>query len=106
MQYTSIPSDITQILALLAVLTLLVKPFGGYMKRVYQGERNLLSPVLGPLESVVYRISGIGSDAEMNWKQYAASVLAFSLLGTLAVYGIQRFQHLLPLNQHLRVLGR
>ena len=98
MQYTSITSDITQILALLVVLTLLVKPFGGYMKRVYQGERTFFSPVFGPLERVLYRISGIGSDAEMNWKQYAVSMLIFNFVGLAVTFAILMLQGYLPLN--------
>ncbi len=98
MQYTSITSDITQILALLVVLTLLVKPFGGYMQRVYEGKRTFLSPVLGPLERVVYRISGIGSDAEMNWKQYASAMLIFNGLGMVVLFSILMLQGYLPLN--------
>ena len=98
MQYTSITSDITQILALLVVLTLLVKPFGGYMQRVYEGKRTFLSPVLGPLERVVYRISGIGSDAEMNWKQYASAMLIFNGLGLVVLFSILMLQEYLPLN--------
>ncbi|MCX5717801.1 MAG: potassium-transporting ATPase subunit KdpA [Nitrospirae bacterium] len=98
MQYTNITFDIAQILALLVVVTLLVRHFGGYMKRVYQGERNLLSPVLGPLERVVYRISGIGSDAEMNWKQYAVSMLIFNFVGMVVMFAILMLQGYLPLN--------
>ncbi len=98
MQYTNITFDIAQILALLIVLTLMVKPFGGYMKRIYQGERTFLSPVIGPIERLVYRISGIGSDAEMNWKQYAAAMLIFNFIGLLVMFAILMLQGYLPLN--------
>ena len=45
---------VLQIVVFAIVLTALVKPLGGYMARVYQGERTLLSPVLAPLERVIY----------------------------------------------------
>ena len=41
-----------QIAAFCAVIILLVKPLGGYMTRVFTGERTLLSPVLGPVEDL------------------------------------------------------
>ena len=98
MQYPGVTFDVVQILTLLIVLTLIVKPFGGYMKRVYEGERNLLSPVLGPLERVVYRFSGIGPDAEMSWKQYAWAMLTFNGLGLVVLLSILMLQGYLPLN--------
>jgi len=44
------------------VIVLLVKPFGGYMTRVFTGERTFLSPALGPVERVFYRLSGVGRE--------------------------------------------
>ncbi|HET6516323.1 MAG TPA: potassium-transporting ATPase subunit KdpA [Thermodesulfovibrionales bacterium] len=98
MQNTGMTSDIVQILTFLVVLTLLVKPFGGYMKKVYGGERTLLSPVLGPLEGVLYRISGIGLDDEMNWKRYAVSMLIFNFVGLVVMFAALMLQGYLPLN--------
>ncbi len=98
MQYTSITSDIIQVLVLLAVLTLLVKPFGGYMKKVYEGERTFLTPVFGPLERVLYRISGISPDAEMDWKQYAVTMLIFNFIGMVVTFAVLMLQRYLPLN--------
>jgi K+-transporting ATPase ATPase A chain len=54
--------DIGGMLFLLTVLTLLVKPLGIYMTNVYQGKRTLLSPVLVPLENLIYKVSGIKQD--------------------------------------------
>ncbi len=82
----------------LLVLLLLVKPLGAYMARIYQGERVLLSPVIGPIERFIYRIVGIRPDEEMNWKRYAAVMLLFNLAGLLLVYAFLRFQSWLPLN--------
>ena len=82
----------------LLILLLLVKPLGAYMAHVYQGERTLLTPVLQPLENFVYRILGIKSDEEMNWKTYALALLLLNFAGILVLYALQRFQFLLPLN--------
>jgi len=91
-------SGSVQILIYFVLLILAVKPLGGYMARVYSGDRTFLSPVLGPLESRFYRISGVQPDKEMNWKTYGMAVLAISLVGIAFLYALQRFQHLLPLN--------
>ena len=82
----------------LIVLLLLVKPLGSFMARVYQGERTFLSPVLGPVERLIYRITGVKPQEEMDWKTYAFAMLMFSLVGLITLYGLQRLQSILPLN--------
>lgn len=84
-------------LVLIAVL-LLAKPLGLYMARVFSGERTWLSPVLVPLETGFYRLASVRPDREQGWLGYALAVLAFSLAGFMALYGMLRLQHLLPLN--------
>ncbi len=84
------------------VVVALTKPLGTFMFRVFEGERQPLPRLLGPLERVVYRLSGIDPRREQGWKAYAASMLVFSALGMLVTYTILRLQHVLPLNpQHL-----
>jgi len=91
-----------QLTLYLFVLLLLVKPLGSYMARVYQGERTFLSPVVRPVERIVYRIVGLRPDEEMGWKTYALALLFFTLVGILTLYGLERLQSVLPLNpQHL-----
>jgi K+-transporting ATPase A subunit len=68
MQSAHITSDMFRIFSVEIVLTLPVRPFGGYMEKVYQGERSLLSPIIGQLEKGLYRITGIDRDSEMDWK--------------------------------------
>jgi K+-transporting ATPase ATPase A chain len=87
-----------QITVYLAVLLASVKPLGAFMARVYQGERTWLSPVLGGLERLTYRLGGVDPRAEQDWKAYALAALAFNGIGFVAVYLLQRLQHLLPLN--------
>jgi K+-transporting ATPase ATPase A chain len=87
-----------QIIFYLVVLLLLVKPLGSFMAKVYQGERTFLDPILGPVERLIYRLSGIKADEDMDWKVYAIAMLLFNGLGLLAVYAIQRLQAFLPLN--------
>src|SRR5262245_55594419 len=80
----------------LVVLLALAKPLGGYMARVYAGQRTGLDRVLGPLERLIYRLCGVQATAEMGWQTYAIAMLLFNLLGLLAVYALQRLQGVLP----------
>ena len=87
-----------QLALYLFVLLLLVKPLGSYMARVYEGERTFLSPVVRPVERIIYRIAGSRADEEMDWKTYAVAVLLFNLVGLLLLYALQRIQSALPFN--------
>ena len=87
-----------QIAVYVVLLVLLAKPLGEYMARVYAGERTFLTPVLGGLERMLLRLLGVRPDDEAHWKRYGAGLLAFNALGFLAVYALQRAQHVLPLN--------
>jgi K+-transporting ATPase ATPase A chain len=89
---------VLQILAYVVVLLLLVRPLGGFMADVYEGKRTLLTPLLGPVERLTYRLAGVDAAREHDWKKYAFAVLAFNAVGFLAVYLLQRFQAVLPLN--------
>lgn len=80
------------------VLLLLVKPLGLFMAKVYQGERTFLSPLFAPIERFVFKLAGVKPDAEMTWKTYALTVLAFNLVGFFFLYLLLRLQHVLPLN--------
>jgi K+-transporting ATPase ATPase A chain len=86
-------------LATLALAILLVTPFlGRYMHRVMEGERTILSPVLRPVERLVYRVSGVDETAEMDWKRYVIALLVADLFAFLAGYVMLRMQDVLPLN--------
>jgi potassium-transporting ATPase potassium-binding subunit len=87
-----------QLVLYVIVLLLLVKPLGGYMARVYQGQRIGLDRVLGWLERLVYRVSGVRPDVEQGWKKYAVAMLLFNFAGIVVVYLLQRLQGILPLN--------
>src|SRR5574340_608145 len=90
--------DILEMLAVLTAVTLLVKPFGTYMTKVYEGERTFLSQVFGWLENLIYNISGIRPDEDMDWKRYTWAMLIFSGFGLLVLFGILLLQGVLPLN--------
>jgi potassium-transporting ATPase potassium-binding subunit len=76
--------------SLVLALAVVHRPLGDYMYRVYTGTRHWR------VERLVYRLIGARPDAEQTWGVYARSVLAFSVLSVLFVYGLQRLQnHLL-----------
>ena len=91
-------NGVLQIVLYMVVLIALAKPLGAYMARVYEGETTFLDRVLGPIERLIYRVSGIQPEIEMNWKTYAVAMLIFNLFGLLVVYLLQRVQQGLPLN--------
>jgi len=87
-----------QILLFLAIIIAIAKPLGVFMTRVFNGERTILHPVLGPIERAIYRLTGVDDKREMRWTEYAASMLLFSVVSLLLLYLIQRLQGYLPFN--------
>src|SRR5262245_21442974 len=87
-----------QILLFCAIVILLVRPLGGYMTRIYNGERTFLSPLIGPFERLIYRLAGTDQREQQSWLAYVGCMLTFNLLGVLVLYALQRFQASLPLN--------
>ncbi|RNC29171.1 MAG: Potassium-transporting ATPase potassium-binding subunit [Candidatus Dichloromethanomonas elyunquensis] len=91
-------NDFLQLGFYLIILVLLALPLGRYMAKVLQGEKTFVDTVLGPLEKLVYRVCGIDSDKEMNWREYAVSLMAFNILGIVTLFILQMIQGLLPFN--------
>lgn len=87
-----------QIVIYVALVVAFVVPFGGFMYRVFAGERTWLTPVLRPVENAFYRVSGVDPAREQNWISYSVALLLFNLVGFLAVYALQRLQAVLPFN--------
>ena len=92
------PLGLLQAFSLFAVVLLLARPLGGYIRKAMEGERVFLSPVIRPVERAVYKFIGVDETIEQNWKAYAVSVILFSFVGIVALYLQQRFQASLPLN--------
>ena len=88
------------------ILLASVRPVGAYLARVLEGERTWLDPLLRPIERLLYKLSGVNSAHEMNWREYAFAVLGFSGVSLLLTYGIERLQAHLPWNpQGLAAVG-
>src|ERR1700739_4013567 len=80
------------------ICVLITRPFGGYMTRVFAGERTFLTPVLRPVERAVYWCCGVDEKEEQHWLTYAVAMLFFSVVGFLTLYALQRLQWYLPFN--------
>jgi K+-transporting ATPase ATPase A chain len=90
--------DYLLILAFLALVLLPAPWLGRFWFRVMEGERTLLTPLLGPLERVCYRLSGVDPKVEQNWKTYTLALLIFNLAGFVLLFAILLWQDALPLN--------
>jgi K+-transporting ATPase ATPase A chain len=85
------------------ILLAITKPVGVFMARVFAREKTFLDPVLRPIERLLYRCTGVDETHEMDWKEYAISMLLFSAVSMLVLYLIERVQglHGMPWNpQH------
>jgi K+-transporting ATPase ATPase A chain len=91
----SLPA-LAQALLFLLVVTLLVRPAGAYLARVFAGERTWLDPVCGPAERLVHRACGVDRTHAMGWAEYARAFVLFGLAGTLVLYALLRLQQFLP----------
>ena len=80
----------------LLVMTLLVKPLGNYMMRVFTGQKTFLDPVCVPMEQAIYRLAGVDANEHMTARQYSTAFVLFSLVATLLLYGILRLQAFFP----------
>jgi len=92
------PIGVLNIVVYFLVILAVTKPMGVFMTKLFQGERTFLHPLLGPLEKLTYRLCGVHEDSEQRWTQYAAAMIAFSLMSFIFAYLIQRLQAFLPLN--------
>ncbi len=87
-----------QILVFCGILLVVTKPLGIYMTRVFERERTFADPLFGPIERLLYRITGIDESHEMRWTEYGIAMLLFSGVTMLLTYGVERLQGLLPWN--------
>ena len=87
-----------QIAVFTAIIVALTRPLGGYLMRVAEGERHVLTPVLGWLERGFYSVAGVDPKKEQSWLTYAVAMLVFKAGGFLLLYAVLRLQTLLPLN--------
>ncbi len=91
-------NGILQIILFFILVVALIKPLGIYMARVFNRERTFPERIIAPLERLIYRLCRIDPKEEQGWTTYTMAMLLFNLAGALILYGLQRLQHILPLN--------
>ena len=80
------------------LIVALTPVLGGYMARVYEGERAPADRVFLPFERLLYRAMRVDPEREQPWTVYTRSLIAFSLVSILGLYLLQRVQGVLPLD--------
>ena len=88
----------TLILGFIALTALMARPFGAWLFYVYEGRRSPLTPVIGPVERLLYKVGGVDPEREQGWRAYAVAMLLFNIAGIVFLYLLQRLQGGLPLN--------
>ena len=87
-----------QIALYCAIIVALAPVLGAYMTRVFNGERTWLSPVLRPVETLLYRAGGVDEAREQHWLTYTVAMLLFHAGGFVVLYALMRLQAVLPFN--------
>ncbi|MDI3310291.1 MAG: potassium-transporting ATPase subunit KdpA [Thermoanaerobacterium sp.] len=90
--------DILQMLIFICLLVIIAIPLGSYIAKVFTNQHTFFDFVAKPIEKFVYKITGIDENHEMNWKEYALSLLIFNFLGIIFLFIILVSQGKLPLN--------
>ncbi|HVN48235.1 MAG TPA: potassium-transporting ATPase subunit KdpA, partial [Bacteroidota bacterium] len=91
-------SEIVQLVLYCIILLLLTPMLGKLMAKIFSGERTFLTPIFGWLEKIMYKLSGIDPEKEMNWKTYAIALMVFNIFGFAIVFILQLVQSSLPFN--------
>ncbi|MET3729245.1 K+-transporting ATPase ATPase A chain [Fictibacillus halophilus] len=89
---------VLQIAIVIVLLLLIVKPLGSYIYHVFSNKANKTDKIFGPIEKMIYSISGIKERPGMTWKKYTVSLLLTNIVLVAVGYVILRLQKLLPFN--------
>jgi potassium-transporting ATPase potassium-binding subunit len=90
--------DLIQIIFYILILVIFTPVLGKYMYNVFSNKKNILTPIFGKFEQLIYKFLKIDSEEKMNWKKYLYSVLIFNFAGLIFVLILQLIQQWLPLN--------
>jgi len=85
------------IIFMYAATVALAIPLGKYIAKVFKGEKTWLD-FIAPLERLIFRLSGIDTKKEMNWKQHLVALLSINVLWLFYAFFCLLFQSHLPLN--------
>ncbi|WP_439557725.1 potassium-transporting ATPase subunit KdpA [Dyadobacter sp.] len=91
-------TELLGVIAMFAVTVLLAIPFGKYIAKVYAGDKTLLDPVLGPLDKLLFKLTGVDEKREMSWKEHMFALLTVNMVWYLLCIFVLMNQSWLPLN--------
>jgi potassium-transporting ATPase potassium-binding subunit len=91
-------TETIQLILFMVLLVVLSPLLGKYMAKVFMNEKHIMKPVLGWLEKLIYQVSGIRDEEEMNWKTYLYGILIFNIFGFVLLFLLLILQGWLPLN--------
>ena len=90
--------NVIEVIVLVVLLAISTPLLGNYMAKIFENKKAPGDRVFGPVERLIYRVTGVSPESEQRWTTYAISLLAFSMVSALVLYGMQRLQSHLPLN--------
>lgn len=73
-------------------------PLGEFMANVFSGTKTFLTPLVAPVEGILYRLFGVDEKEEMSWQTYALSLVIFNIIGIAVLFILQLVQGTLPFN--------
>jgi K+-transporting ATPase ATPase A chain len=90
--------EFLQLVIYFGLLIVCTPLLGGYMARIFNGERTVLTSFIQPIERFTYRLAGVRAESEQSWREYALALLVFNAFGFLSVFLLQLLQNVLPMN--------
>ena len=81
-----------------SIAFLLAWPIGRYMAKIFTGKPTLFDHVFHPIETLLFKLTGINPNQSMSWRGYAKALLLSNLFIGIVAYFIFLFQGSLPLN--------
>ena len=91
-------SEIFGVIVQFLVAIALSIPLGNYIARVYLNKSTFLDRLISPIEKLLFKISGINSEEQMNWKQHLSALLTINLIWFIIGFILLMTQGLLPFN--------
>ena len=90
--------NVIDVIILIVLLGISTPLLGNYMAKIFENKKAPGDRIFGPVERLIYRLTGVSPEREQRWTTYAISLLAFSMVSALVLYGMQRLQAHLPMN--------
>jgi K+-transporting ATPase ATPase A chain len=90
--------NVVEVVVLIVLLGISTPLLGNFMAKIFENKKAPGDRVFGPVERLIYRLTGVSPEREQRWTTYAISLLAFSMVSALVLYGMQRLQAHLPMN--------